>query len=220
MKKTKRFISAVLAAVMAFVINTSVMAETVTEPATVDINGYSCYERDGEYWTVLDGVEYLVVNLDDFTEVAAEDYPEMASLYGVSDECPIGRPPYGQWIYNGYVELSESNNYTYRDRCYLTLADYYSPVYYFKPKNPNNIFVAKIDASVFNEKYYVNIWKHSTITNSWLEAVDNQLIQFNFLLTSHILLTGTETQSVDGLALKFLTSSTGKELYYNTSIEW
>lgn len=48
MKKAKRCISAVMAAVMAFTANATVMAETA-EPQTVDINGFSCYERDGEY---------------------------------------------------------------------------------------------------------------------------------------------------------------------------
>ena len=226
MKKAKRFISAVMAAVMAFTVNVSVMAETVSEPEMIDINGYPCYERDGQYWTVLDGEEYLVINLDEIMDEPMESGSDEDSginpCSGIVDECPIGTPPLlVDWIYNGCVELSEANNYTYDDRCYLTYGDYYSPIYYFQPKKPKAQFVAKIDADVFDEKYYLDIWKHHSNTNEWKKADTNKLFQFNFILPPHSLLTGSETQLIDGLGLKFLTSSPGnKELNYNIRIYW
>lgn len=226
MKKTKRCISAVMAAVMAFTVNASVMAETVSEPEMIDINGYSCYERDGQYWTVLDGEEYLVINLDEImwepTEAGSEEEPGINPCSGIVDECPIGTPPLlTKWIYNGCVELSEANNYTYNDRCYLTYGDYYSPIYYFQPKKPKSQFVAEIDADVFNEKYYLDIWVHHNNTNEWMESDVNQLVQLNFILPPHTLLSGSLTQLYDGFGLKFLTSSPGnKELYYNIKIYW
>lgn len=222
MKKAKRCISAVMAAVMAFTANATVMAETA-EPQTVDINGFSCYERDGQYWTVLDGVEYMIINLDDFTESVSEDAAGISPYSGIVDECPIGTPPLlTDWIYNGCVELNEQNNYTDEDRCYLTYGDYYSPIYYFQHKKPNLQFLAKIDADVvFSEEYYIDIWIHRNDTNKWEVAETNQSFIFNFVLPPHVLLSGTTTQLVDGLGLKFLTSSPGnKELYYNVSLYW
>ena len=202
---------------MAFVISTSVMAETVTEPAMVDINGYSCYERDGEYWTILDGIEYLVVNLDDFTEVATENYPEAASLYDVSSECPIGRPPFGEWVYNGYVELTESNNYAYRDRCYLTYGDYYSPIFCFTPKHPNDTFTAKIHAEASSfDTYHIKIWTHNTATG-WMVNTNDR--SFTLAIREYMLFTGTTTQLVDGLGFRFISEGVRQQqLYYTVSL--
>lgn len=202
---------------MAFTANASVMAET-TEPQTVEINGFSCYERDGEYWTVLDGEEFLVINLDNFTKPAAEDDSGINPCSGIVDECPIGTPPLlTDWIYNGCVELNGQNNYTYEDRCYLTYGDYYSPIYYFVPKISSAEYVAKIYThDIFADTYEFNVWRHDTQTKNWIPVITSS---FNILLHERMLLTGSLTQIVDGIAFKFLADGVfDKELYYTITL--
>lgn len=219
MKKAKRCISAVMAAVMAFMANATVMAETA-EPQTVDINGFSCYERDGQYWTVLDGEEYLVINLDEFTEPAAEDDEGINPCSGIIDECPIGCPTplITNWIYNGYVELNLQNQYTHTDRCYLTYGDYFSPIYYFEPNNIGSGFVATISTSdyIFIDTYHFKVWKHSKNLNQWLEDYPLYLSKD---VTKKILLTATTKEDTNGLGVRFLSNGVhNKELYYTVTI--
>lgn len=217
MKQVKIFISAVMAAISAFIFSASVTAEIVTEPQLVDINGYSCFERDGQYWTMLDGVEYLVINIDEFAEPDLDVNSEISPQYNIADECPIGAPSPYDWIYNGYVELTENNNYSYTDRCYLTYGDYYSPIYYFKPKNPNSSFAAKISANVSSfDTYYIQIWQHNTAFG-WMNNKSNE--SFNLLLREHTLFTGTTTQLVDGLGFRFISDGVRQQqLYYTVDL--
>lgn len=218
MKRAKRCISAVMAAVMAFTANASVMAETA-EPQTVDINGFSCYERDGQYWTVLDGEEYLVINLDEFTEPAAEDDSGISPYSGIVDECPIGTPPLlTDWIYNGCVELNAQNNYTCKDRCYLTYGDYYTPIYYFDTSNIGGSFVAeiRINDSIVTDYYHFKVWKHSKSNRQWYEGESRC---FDFLLRHNVLVTSSTGEDTDGLGCRFLSSGVhDKEFYYTMNI--
>lgn len=110
MKKQKRIISFLTAAAMAVTVNFSAAAEAIAEPELTDIHGYMCYERDGEYWTVLDGVEYLVLDLDTFVPVESDVNP-------LERNFPMGKP--SGWGNDETIELTYSNP-SYEDFCDLS----------------------------------------------------------------------------------------------------
>ena len=78
----KKILSAVFALATAITATTSAYAADVSTMSdlnevgeTINIGGYECYERDGQYWTIDDGDECLVIdvgNCDDY-EVCAPD---------------------------------------------------------------------------------------------------------------------------------------------------
>lgn len=223
MKKQKRIISFLTAAAMAVTVNFSAAAEAIAEPELTDIHGYMCYERDGEYWTNLDGVEYLVINLDNLAVVSdeADAFENNSSAYSSNAiDCPIGTPSqYGWWTYTGWVDLR--NGGSYKDRCYLTYGNYHCPIYVFSPKATNgHLYESRFSLStevVLPNTYNLTMSFH-TQGIGW-HPLKDFTITFSAFKQLHAILTGTLGPEMDGVAIRFNDSSTGqKELYYTINI--
>ena len=199
MKKT---ISAITAISLMLTAGIPVQAETADPVEYIDINGYDCYERDGYYWTVLDGDEYLVIDLSDSVSVCNDISPCATS---------IGTPP--NWTNSQVVTLTEDNP-THKDTCHLKNGDYCSPVYEIKPEQTDY----RIEIStgvVFNNSYDVVLYTHLqyNMLGGWQPT--QRTITFNVVIPYRVLLTGTVSTAIDGFAIKFLSSSTGqKDLDY------
>lgn len=222
MKKYKKFISFLTASAIALTANVSAAAETVSAPQLTDIHGYACYERDGEYWTVIDGQEYLVIDLDSFIENESQTpfNEDSCSPYSTqATTSPIGKPD--GHIRQDWVNLTEAGG-SYEDRCYLTYGNYYSPVYYFVNEGNNRSEVtANISTKVvFNNTYYIDVWVHTVdYTGAWHKVGIKKRFDFNAFNPIRALFTGTPNQIIDGLALVFLDDSPGqKELYYTVEV--
>lgn len=219
----KRTISFMAAVVMALTANASVAAETLSQPEMTNINGYMCYERDGQYWTVEDGEEYLVIDLDSLVLASTEDstFENSASTYSAQAiDCPIGTPSqYGWWTYTGWVDLR--NKSSYEDRCYLTYGDYYSPIYVIDVKPTNgHLYESRYSLStkvVLANSYDITFSYH--LENSGWTTPGTMKLTFSVATPLKVITTGTLGPLMDGIALKFEDSSLGqKELYYTINV--
>lgn len=197
----KKFISAITAISIMLTSGVTVQAETADSVRYIDINGYDCYERDGYYWTVIDGIEYLVIDLSDSVS-AGNDITTYSS--------PMGTPP--NWANNQEVTLTESSP-SYTDTCNLKNGDYCSPIYKINPKKTD--YRISIYSGVWlNNTYDIEFYTHLQYDlGGW--HMEKNTITFNVLLNTYFLLTGTPSTVIDGFALRFLSSSTGqKDLDY------
>ena len=211
----KKIISFLIAAVIAINVNVAVAAESLNKTELVSINGYFCYEKDGQYWTMLDGDEYLIFNLDDYTMKDAGgsfSKNELSQYSTLNSNCPIGNPD--GWYYCGYIDFSSGGSYT--EGCYISSGDYDSKIYYTGPLAQTAKYIAKISTKqVLTNTYNVKIYIHNINQNKWETPVSSSL-SFSILTPAHILVTGTTSQLYDGFALKFLQNSTGETPFYYT----
>lgn len=211
----KKIISFLIAAVIAINTNFAIAAESINETELVNINGYSCYEKDGQYWTTLDGGEYLILNLDDHNMVdagASFANSELSQYSASSSDCPIGTP--GGWYYCGYIDFSSGGSYT--EGCYISTGDYDSKIYYTGPLAQTAKYIAKISTKqILTNTYNAKIYLHNTYQNK-LETPISKSLSFSIGTPAHILVTGTASQLYDGFALKFLQNSTGETPFYYT----
>lgn len=218
MRKMKKMISVLISFVTAITSIVLLAANAFAAAELVDINGYSCYERDGEYWTVLDGQEYLVIDLDQFI-------PNDAQTSCNDDDClpystqattsPIGKPD--GHINPNWVDLTATGG-KYEDRCYLTFGTYYSPVFCldYEASILSRTTATISTKVVLNNTYFINIWIHSKQFNEeWRLEKNHWRFNFSVFQPTYILFAGSTNQLIDGFALQFLDDSPGqKELYY------
>lgn len=215
MKKVKKIVSFLTAAIMAVTVNLSVAAEAMTEPELTDIHGYMCYERDGQYWTLLDGEEYMVIDLDNYMTSGTEGsfIDNEASLYSIqSNDSPIGLPT-ADWYDCGYIDMRQIHSYT--DGCYISSGNQDSKIYYYPTKNGNASYVATISTKqVLNNTYYTYVYLHNSDSVDWTPI--STTITFNVLQPVHMLYTSSLTQNIDGFAIRFLKTSPGEKTFYYT----
>lgn len=215
MKKFKKIVSLLTAAIMAVNINITATAEAMEESKLVNINGYMCYERDGGHWTMIDGIEYLVIDLDnlvtDEKENAVEDKDPFYSER--SNVSPIGAPD--GWFYCGCVNLRELPSFT--DGCYISTGNCDSRIYYCPNLSPNKSYVATISTKqLLDNAYNVYIYLHNTASGKWDKGTLLPPIHFNMLSPVHMLYTSDTSQIMDGFALRFMQDSPGEKTFYYT----
>lgn len=222
-KKCKKTISFLAAAAIAVTANASVAAEAIEKQQLTYINGYMCYEKDGQYWTIEDGEEYLVIDLDNLVIASTEvdDSENSSSTYStLAIDCPIGKPDqYGWWTYTGWVDLR--NTESYEDRCYLTYGDYYSPIYVFNLKPTNgHLYESRFSLStkvVLPNTYDITFSYH--LKDAGWTTPATATITFDLLHQLRAITTGTQGPLMDGIAIRFEDSSSGqKELYYTIHV--
>lgn len=222
MRKMKKMISVLISFVTAITSIALLATNAFAAAELVDINGYSCYERDGEYWTVLDGQEYLVIDLDQCLPGDAQTSCNEEDCLPYSTQAttsPIGKPE--GHINPNWVDLTATGG-SYEDRCYLTYGTYYSPVYCL---DYDIGILSKITAYistkvVLNNNYYIDIWVHWAQNNGgWRLAVENKGFNFNIFSHTYVLFSSSAHQLIDGFALQFSDDSPGqKELYYTVKV--
>lgn len=222
-KKYKRVVSFLAAVTIAVAANASVAAEAFEESPLTDINGYMCYERDGQYWTKDNGEEYLVIDIDSLVLASAEFNlsENISSTYSTQAiDCPIGKPDqYGLWIYTGWVDLRDKEEH--EDRCYLTYGDYYSPIYVFNTKPTNgHLYESRFSLStqvVLPNTYDITFSFH--LQNSIWTTPSTTSVTFSLFSPVKAILTGSMGPLMDGIAIRFEDSSSGqKELYYTINV--
>lgn len=99
----------------------------MSEPILTDVHGYMCYEREGEYWTMLDGEECMVIDLDQLiAEGEAEECTAVLSTASGDIGCPNG------WMNRSVVEI---NN----DKALLILQEGITTLLYSRLKLQNNV---------------------------------------------------------------------------------
>lgn len=208
-KKQKRAVSILTAAVMAVTANLSVAAETISNPELTDIHGYMCYERDGEYWTMLDGEEYMMIDLDKLiAEGEAEECTTVLSTASGDIGCPNG------WMNRSIVEINNSSP-SYDSPFDLTRGDYYTPIFKIDANKSDYSMTFDINVpfpqNLLGETYDLEFhyMYMDSIDGTWYHY--SKSVTFSNKSDPEKFLTGTTYQLFAGAAVKILSSSSGSK---------
>lgn len=183
--------------------NTSAAISETTE--LTDIGGYACYQRDGNFWTVIDDEEYLVVD----TRPVLDKIKNQYSIN--STNASIGAP--AGWKNVKYVSLLDGQSYT--DNVDIKSGDYYSPIFKVTPKM--NDFRFKFDTNHFlSYTYDMTFWYHfQSPLDEWdAECVT---ITFNGIPGYKIIMPGTMSGIIDGVGVE-ITSATSSQKNFKYTI--
>lgn len=210
----RTFIAAALAAMMLTLtcgtayadsnVDTSVAVSETAE--LTDIGGYACYERDGNYWTMIDGEEYFVVDTREALEaVSSAETVSNAQTAAVTPLADTVTPPPGwnnstfMWIYN---------EQTYTDKVDLSRGDYCSDILNMTPIMKDFKFTIKTN-HIRNHNYdFQFYYHHSSPINKW--DCESANITFNGIINFKVLIPGTASGIIDYVGIKVLSSSEGR----------
>lgn len=163
-----------------------------------DIGGYACYQRDENYWTVIDGEEYLVVD----TRAILAPSSKQAATYALrtSIDAPSG------WGNSIHVNLPDGNSYT--DSVDLSNGDYYSPIYEVTPKM--NDYRFKFDTNhIVSHTYDLIFYYHfQSPVDEW--HPEPVTLTFSCIPGYKIIMPGTMSGIIDGVGVKIKSSSPGR----------
>ncbi len=202
--RRRNFFAASLAAMMlTLTCGTAYADSNVDVPVSVsetveltDIGGYACYQRDGNYWTMLDGEECLVIDLSTLAGTLSEPASATSS---------ITPPPY--WNNNEFVYLSDYDGYS--GEVDLSKGDFYSPVFEVSPELADCRIDFKTD-HIKPNKYKIKIWTHHMApVNEWVPYTTEH--NFNLVARSMVLLTGSESKVSDAFGFKIYADSLGRD---------
>lgn len=209
MKKfnTKAILAATMATTMVAIACGTAYADSnvdtsiaISETAELtDIGGYACYERDGNYWTVLDGEEYLVIDTRDVLAKASE-------LVGTNNvQASIGEPT--GWKNNTHISLPNGSSYT--GNVYITQGDYYSPIFEVTPTM--NDFRFKFDTDhILVYSYEMTFWYHfQSPLNQW--HPETVKISFSGIPGYKIIMPGTMSGIIDGLGIEINSANSSQK---------
>ena len=162
-----------------------------------NIGGYACYERDGNFWTLIDGEEYLVIDTRDWA-IGSD-----TSMTTYSQNASVGAPT--NWGNMTYVPLPDGTSYT--DSVDLSKGNYYSPIYETTPSRDE--FKFKFDTNhVLNHTYNMTFWYHFESTDEW--HPEPVTITFNGIPGFKIIHPGTLVNVIDAMGVEIDADSTGR----------
>lgn len=182
--------------------NANVAAETVSETEhNYMLAGQYCYEKDGNYWTNIDGETYLVINLDEISDnqlsrvssvssYSVQDYP--FSTWGNKTQRPV---PHG-WSYSGSADVTEDNDFSPVFNVYPVSggdsADYRLTLDVKSGTSMNiNVFTRSGDAGWSNEVKYVEFGLFTKTLKVFLGS--------NYLMTDAIAFEFMNDDDLDGI---------------------
>ncbi len=126
-KLMKRVMAGILAGVMMMSSAVSAGAEEVSKAETVMIDGYECYEKDGEHYTMLNGKEYHIVK--PVKEEIVTDPVLLAQLNSLLEDNTVKMRSYPSSTWPNMRTYDLTNGSTYSERVKLSNGDYYSPCF-------------------------------------------------------------------------------------------
>ncbi len=194
----KKLVSALLAAAALLTTSISAQAATATTDVSddmVNINGYQCYEMDGQYYTIIDDEEYLVI---DTNKLFAETIGEQISAQ--NDENPIGMPP--NWT--NYVRVTLEDGVKYVDTCDISNGiRYCSPVFEITPKANCDYRMKITTGQWLSNKYTFNVYFHAmNYVGDWT-CTDTITHTFSLFNSQCLIFTGTASNVYDAFAMSF-----------------
>lgn len=160
-----------------------------------DIGGYACYQRDGNYWTVIDGEEYLVI---DTRPALKTTNAQNITVKAQNNSLPF---PTGWGNDTYYGLLADGSSYT--GDVNLSKGDYYSPIFEVNPEF--NDFRFQISSNHFignyNYKFYF-YYHHKSPINQW--DPEYASVSFGWPINTKVLIPGTASGIIDGLGVNIL----------------
>ena len=205
----RTFIASALAAMMTLTCGTAYADSNVDTTVAIsesaeltDIGGFACYQRDGNYWTMLDGEEYLVIDFRDilptnnFISTTNTQEPDSKSL--------------SSWENKAYIPLSPETSY--KTQIDLSNGDYYSPIFELShfSNGTYNGYIQLSTNHIVNNSYDIEIYvRYQNMTDWFMDGTRH--LTFNIFGKTQAILIGGASFDVDCVGLKFLSSSTGRD---------
>ncbi|MBQ9949016.1 MAG: hypothetical protein IJO91_11585 [Oscillospiraceae bacterium] len=142
---------------------------TVALKETVQVGEYQCYVENGQYYTVLDGETYLVINLDEAMPCSSNDGVSVASVQ-TDQEIDINGSSY-----NGQIDISNG--------------DFATPIFCGDENGlPRGYQIST--GFIFENVYQVTPRVFNTAYNAWVNQ-NTVTIAFGLFQQTKILYTGT-----------------------------
>ncbi len=195
----KKILSAVFALATAITATTSAYAADVSTMSdlnevgeTINIGGYECYERDGQYWTIDDGDECLVIDVGN-----CDDY-EVCAPVSLNEDVPF--PP--DWT-NSRI-LYSPHNTEREDTADISAGDYCSPLFKVFPVDGDaetNVSYKIKCGFVFNTTINMTFYTYNTRDQYWRDY--NNPYTFNGVKSGCVILVGSEINTLRGIAVRF-----------------
>ncbi len=204
--RRKNFFAASLAAMMlTLTCGTAYADSNVDSPVAIsetaeltDIGGYACYQKDGNFWTLIDGEECLVIDTRDWA------FSSDTSMATYSQNASVGTPT--NWGNMTYVPLPDGTSYT--DSVDLSKGNYYSPIYETTPSRDE--FKFKFDTNhIINHTYTITFWYHFESTNEW--HPETVTLTFNGIPGFKIIYPGSLVKVIDSMCVEIDANSPGRD---------
>ena len=203
-KLLKKMMATLLAAYMMLSTSVTVFAEN----NVTMIAGYECYERDGEYYTMIDGTEYHIVMFEE-TEIVTDPVllEQLNSLFDENSNARNGYP--SSWPNARTLDISDGSTYTARAN--LNYADYYSPglIVDISADGNGSAGTIRVDyvTSPGTTTYYIDVTFHFYSVGEWKSTTKK--IGFNSEIKNHILFMGTTATTIDKVCFKLAKNGAG-----------
>lgn len=194
----KRFFSSLIAAslIWSSSIAATASAETISldYPETVTVGAYDCYVENDQYYTVLDGETYLVINLDN--AVALNDEDGISSIAKSTSQKEVSIV---DTTYSGSIDITNGDDTT--------------PIFVGRESGYSRGF--KISTKFFfSNDYTVSIYVYDSIGSKWHKNSPIK-ITFNQVQSSHVLFTGTMVEYYTKAYIVFHKSGSTGEPKFN-----
>lgn len=201
---TNSIFGAVLASMMTLTCGTAYADSNVDTTVAIsesaeltDIGGFACYQRDGNYWTMLDGEECLVIDFQDMV-------PTNNSISTTSAQ-ETDSKFLSSWKNKAYIPLSPETSY--KTQIDLSYGDYYSPIFELS-KFMDNQYMELSTNHIVKNSYDIEIYMKYQNMSEWLMKPVN--ITFNIFAKTHVIWVGLGSGYLDCVGMRFLSSSTGR----------
>lgn len=206
---TNSIFGAVLASMMTLTCGTAYADSNVDTTVAIsesaeltDIGGFACYQRDGNYWTMLDGEECLVIDFQDMV-------PTNNSISTTSAQ-ETDSKFLSSWKNKAYIPLSPETSY--KTQIDLSNGDYYSPIFELShfPNHTYNGYIQLSTNHIVNHSYDIEIYvKYQNLTDWFMDGTRH--LTFNIVGKTQVIIIGGGGYDVDCVGLRFLSSSTGRD---------
>ena len=202
----KKFFRRITATIMATLVLISTPVTANAENDKLIINGYECYERDGEYYTLINETEYHIA-MPVETKVVTDPIL-LEQLNSLFEENSKARSDYPSTTWPNARTLDISDGSTYTARVNVDYSDYYSPG--LKVDIPDGLSAGTIVVDYVAEPgtttYTIKTTLHIYTLGNWVSHVYN--FGYNGAIKGHILNTGTASVEIDKVCFKLAKGST------------
>lgn len=173
---------------------TAYAAETTD---TTIINGYECYQEDGEYYTIIEGTAYHVLVPIEESVVTDPDLLEQLNGLLADDNISTYSFPTSTWPDTREYDISDDS--THIERVNLANGDYYSPN--FTVDIPNGFAAASIIIDFLDYLWFDTVYIQTSLyycnNGQWTSA--RYEVAISESINYHIFSVGTACSSITNL---------------------
>lgn len=193
-KLFKNLTAIALSAIMA------ISATIVSHAEEIKIGEYDCYIKDDEYFTVIDGREYMIINLDCNDNIVTD-----AALINELNAATISDYPQSSWGNKRLYDLRTDGPYS--ERVNLNNGTYYSPSFITSVPCGNSIATITVDyiEQLGLESRTIPTLFYYRVAGVWYNSSYN--IYVSALINYHWLDATEATSSIDRMAIRMTKSS-------------